>query len=142
MNNARFYYIIKSILLPVANIYNSSIVIILLAFLFIFFLEFANALQAGYCGIILGHRMNSAKAGYSILFGMIVYMISQILVVLFVFVIAMFNSEIMNLFYTTSIITVSVVKDLIYIAMGSYTAILIIGYFVNLKLLKQGVNID
>ena len=40
-----------------------------LALLFIFFIEFACGLQSGYSGIILGHKMNSAKIGFSVLFG-------------------------------------------------------------------------
>ena len=47
--------ILKNVLLPVANAYGSTIIKILLAFLFIFFLEFVNMLQVGYTGIILGY---------------------------------------------------------------------------------------
>ena len=45
--------LIKSFLMPLADIYNSTILNILLSFLFIFFLEFINALQSGYTGILL-----------------------------------------------------------------------------------------
>ena len=52
---------LKNFLLPLANIYNSTIIKIILAFLFIIFLELANTLQAGYTGLILGHRLNNNK---------------------------------------------------------------------------------
>jgi len=132
----------KNILLPVANIYSSTIIKILLAILFVFFLEFANVLQAGFTGIILGHKMNNAKTGLSVLFGFISYMITQILVVVMLFVVAIFNKDIMNLFYTTEIVNVHVIKDIVYLAMIIYTLVLIAVYFVNLKLFKKGVNVD
>ena len=53
--------ILKNILLPVANILDSTITKLLVSFLFVFFLEFVNVLQSGYTGIILGHRMNNTK---------------------------------------------------------------------------------
>lgn len=133
---------IKNILLPVANAYGSTIIKILLAVIFILFLEFANALQCGYTGIVLGHKMNSAKTGFSVLFGFIAYMVSQMFVILILFGVALFNKDIMNLFYTQEMINVDIIKNIIYLAMAIYTIVLIIFYFINLKLLKKGVNVD
>lgn len=134
--------ILKNILLPVANAYNSTILKILFAFLFIFFLEFANALQSGYSGIILGHKINNAKTGFSVLFGFLAYIITQIFALLMIFLVAIFNKDIMNLFYTTEIINVNTIKIIIYFAITIYTITLLAGYFINLKLFKKGVNID
>ena len=134
--------LIKNMLLPVAEAYGSTIIKMLLALLFVFFLEFANILQAGYTGIILGHKMNNGKTGFSVLFGFGVYIATQILAVLGIFVFALFNSDIMNFFYTTTIINVDVIKTIIYLAMVIYTLILILLYITNTKLFKKGVNID
>ena len=134
--------LIKSILLPVANAYNSTIVGMLAMLLFILFLEFANLLQSGFTGIILGHKMNSAKAGYSILFGIISYIVTQLFVLLILFIIALFNKDIMNLFYTTEIINIDTLKLMIYLSGAIYFITLCIGYIVNLKLFKKGVNVD
>ena len=134
--------LVKSILLPVATAYNSTIVKILLAFLFICFLEITNGLQAGYTGIILGHKKQGAKIGYSVLFGFITYFATQIFIVAIVFIVALFNKDIMNLFYTTEMINVDIIKLLIYLAITLYTLTLVILYFVNLKLFKKGVNVD
>ena len=90
---------LKNILLPIANAYGSTILKILSAFLFVFFLEFANALQSGYTGIILGHKMNGTKTGLSVLFGFISYMITQVFALLLIFIVALFNSDLMNLFF-------------------------------------------
>ena len=133
---------VKSLLMPLATIYNSTIVNILLAFIFICFLEIANGLQMGYTGIILGNRMGSAKTGYSILYGFISYIGSQIFVLLLTFIYALFNKDIMNLFYTVDSIGPETIKELIYLAIIIYSVTLIIVYFINLKIFKKGVNVD
>jgi len=134
--------ILKNILLPVANAYDSTIIKISLATFFVFFLEFANALQSGYTGIVLGHRMNNIKTGFSVLFGFGAYIITQMFALLMIFVVALFNKDIMNLFYTTQIINPETIKFIIFLAIIIYTIILIIGYFINLKLFKKGVNVE
>ena len=133
---------IKNLLLPFANAYNSTIIKLLLAFLFVFFLEFACLLQAGYTGIISGHKMNSGKLGFSFLFGFIAYTVSQLLVLVMIFIVALFNKDIMNLFYTTEMISVDIIKLIVYLSISIYTITLIVGYFINLNLFKKGVNVD
>ena len=134
--------LLKNLLLPVANAYGSTILKILLAFLFIFFLEFANALQAGFTGIILGHKMNNAKTGYSVLFGFGSYMAIQIFTLISIFVVALFNKDIMNLFITNTIANMEMIKVIIYLAIIIYTLAFVIEYIVNLKLFKKGVDVD
>lgn len=133
---------LKNILLPIANAYGSTIIKILMAFIFIFFLEFANALQSGYTGIILGHRQNNLKIGFSVIIGFVSYIVTQIIALAFVYLIALFNKDLMNLFFTNEIINVDMIKVIIYIAITIYTIILLGGYFINLKLFKKGVNVD
>lgn len=134
--------LLKSILLPIANAYGSTIIKILLAFLFIFFLEFANALQAGYTGIILGHKVNGGKIGLSVLFGSIVYMATQLCVLTIIFICALFNTDLMNLFNTKTMIDLNTMSTVIYLTMATYSLVVIALYFVNVKLLQKGVNID
>ena len=133
---------LKGVLLPVADIMGSTVVKIILAFLFVFFLEFTNLLQAGYMGIILGHKRNSMKTGFSVLFGFVSYMVTQIFALVVIFIVALFNKDIMNLFFTNEIINVDMIKVIIYLAIFIYTLTLIIGYVVNIKLFKKGVNVD
>lgn len=134
--------VIKNLLLPVADIYNSSIVKIILVFLFIFFLEMVNLLQVGYTGMILGNTMSNFKLGFSILFGFISYNISQVIVLIVLFITALFNKDIMNLFHTTEIINFDVLKTIIYISIFVYIFIIVLGYFINMKLFNKGVNVD
>jgi len=134
--------LLKNMLLPVATAYGSTIVKLLLAFLFIVFLEFVNALQAGYTGIILGHKMNNVKTGYSVLFGFGVYIVIQMIVLLVLLIISLFNPDLMNLFITNQMVNVELLKGVIYLTTIIYVITFIIGYIVNVKLFKQGVNVD
>ena len=134
--------LLKNLLLPVANAYGSTIIKILLSFLFIFFLEFLNALQSGFTGIILGHKMNNAKVGYSVLFGFGTYVITQVFALLMIFIVSLFNQDLMNLFITNELVNVDMIKIVIYLAIIIYTITLIVGYLINVKLFKNGVNVD
>lgn len=133
---------IKNILLPIADAYDSSILAILIAFLFIIFLEFTNILQCGFTGMILGNKSDSAKIGFSVLLGFIAFSVSQLFVLLVTFIVAIFNSDFMNLFITNDIVSIASIKNVIYMAMGSYSFVLIALTFINIKLLKKGVNVD
>lgn len=133
---------LKNILIPIANAYGSTIIKILMAFLFVFFLQFANMVQSGYTGIILGHRQNSAKIGFSVLLGFAAYIGTQMVALGMLFLLALFNKDFMNLFITNEIISVGVIKKIIYIALAIYTIIIVGIYFINLILFKKGVNVD
>ena len=134
--------ILKNTLTPMAEVYNSSILKIILAFMFIFFLEITNTIGVGYTGIILGHRMDSSKTGFSVIFGFISYIVLQILVLLLTFMAALFNKDLMNLFITTDNINIDIIKFTIYLACAIYILTIVITYLINLKLFKKGVNID
>jgi len=134
--------IVKNMLMPVATAYNSTVTKVLLAFLFICFLEFANILQSGYTGIILGHMKSNSKMVWSVLFGFITYVITQVFALLVIFITALFNKDIMNLFFTNNIINIDVLKFIIYMAIIIYTISLIVLYFINIKLFEKGVNVD
>ena len=129
-------------LLPIANAYGSTILKILLAFLFVFFIELANGLQAGFTGIILGHKMNNSKTGFSVLFGFLSYGATQVFGLLTIFIISLFNKDLMNLFITNEIINMEMLKVIIYLAITIYSMSFIIVYLVNIKLFKQGINVD
>ncbi len=134
--------LVKNLLLPVAELYDSSISVILAVLLFVLFLEFLNILQCGFTGIILGHRMNNAKSGLSVLFGFLTFGITQSFVLVIMFIVALFNEDFMNLFVTNTIINIGTLKSVIYIAVVSYTLVSILLCFVNIKFFKKGVNVD
>lgn len=134
---------IKNLLLPFADIYESSVLKILLAFFVVFFLEFANILQAGFTGIILGHKiMDTAKTGFSVIFGFLVYIATQVFSVVVMLIFGLFNENFMNLFITKNAIDIPTVKEVVYLAIAVYSISLIVIYFINQYLFKKGVNVD
>lgn len=134
--------ILKRSILTYASLYESSILKLIVSFLIVFFLQIACMLQSGYTGIILGHRKNSGKVGYSILIGFGVYIVSQILAVGVLFFVSLFNKDLMNLFITNELVNIHLLKDVFWISIGFYTLYLLVSYFLNLKLFQKGVNVD
>ena len=90
----------------------------------------------------MGHRKNNNKLAFSILFGFGTYLLTQIFTVLVVFIFALFNKDLINLFYTMDALSVSTIKLCIYLAIVIYTLNIFILYFVNSKLFSKGVNVD
>lgn len=134
--------VVKNLLLPLATVYESTVITIVLAFIFVCFLEIINMLQSGYVGIVLGHRKNNNKMLFSILFGFGTYLLTQIFAIVVVFIVALFNKDLMNLFYTMDSLNVDTVKLCIYLAIIIYTLNIVILYFVNSRLFNKGVNVD
>ena len=133
---------IKNLLLPLAEIYESTVIIIILEFVLVCFLEIMNMLQSGYVGIVLGHRKNNNKMMLSVVYGFVTYLLTQIFTIFVVFVVAIFNKDLMNLFYTMDSLSIGTIKLCIYLAIVIYTTNIFILYFVNSKLFSEGINVD
>lgn len=133
---------LKTALEFVASTYNSTVVEFLLITFAVFFLEMIFALLAGYIGLIIGHKSNNKKMGKSVLFGFIAYIIPQTLTLLIIFIIGLFNPDIMNLFNTTDMINLEVIKTIMYIGIVIYGFYIIAYYVIGKKLFEKGVNID
>jgi uncharacterized membrane protein YqhA len=134
--------IVKNVMLPIATMYDSTVLKIILTFVFIVFLEMLATLQAGFTGIILGYRHNNNKTGFSVIFGFVAYMLGQMLVLVSVFLLGILNSDIMMLFETNIMPNVETIKIILYLAIGVYSVLTAIYYVINKKLLSKGVNVD
>lgn len=134
--------ILKNILLPFTNLLDLSIIKILIIIIFILFLELFSGLLCGYIGIIIGHRFNDKKILNSVIFGFISYSISQIIVLIILFIFALFNNNIMNIFITNDLKDLNILKTISYIAILSYTIVIIINMYVSIKIFNKGVNVD
>ena len=108
----------------------------------IIFLEVFNAIQCGFLGIILGYKKNNKKIGYSVLFGFIAYLFSQSLVLFLVFIVGLFNSNIMDLFKNTIILNSDSFKLLVILAILIYSLIIGIMSIVCKRVFNKGVNIE
>lgn len=133
---------LKYILEMAATTYNSTVISFLLVVFVIFFFEILFVLLAGYFGIVIGHKANNGKMWKSILYGFILYMIPQVITLFIIFISALFNEGIMNLFTTTEMISVNIIKTVLFLGIILYTAYIIVYYICGKKQFEKGVNVD
>ncbi len=117
-------------------------ILFVISMLTIVFLEIFNAIQCGFLGIILGYRRNNGKIGYSILFGFLAYLIAQSIVLALVFIVGLFNGNIMALFENTAVINSEGFKVLVVLAIIIYLLLITIMNISCKKILNKGVNIE
>ena len=111
-------------------------------FILTVFLEIFNAIQCGFFGMILGHKKNNGKLGYSIAFGFIFYLVTQSLVLLSVYIVGLFNSSVMDLFNNTMLLDTGALKILVLVSSVLYIVIISIMNILCKRELNKGVNID
>ena len=122
---------------------NMSTSFFVIMFITLIFLEVFNAIQCGFYGMILGHKKNNNKLVYSILFGFLLYLLAQTLVLALVFVYGLFDSSIMELFKTNTFsIDVNAFKILAIVSSLLYLVIIFIMSILCKKELNKGVNIE
>jgi hypothetical protein len=134
--------IVKNLLFQFETAYDVNTFSILLAVFLVLLLEVINALQCGFSGIILGHKHNNGKGGFSVLYGFLMYGASQTFVLFVTFIAGLFDKDIMSVFKEKAVVSVSTIKSIIVIAIIAYILVSVIIYFVNVKLFKKGVNVD
>ena len=116
--------------------------IFVISFISIIFLEIFNAIQCGFLGIILGHKQNNGKIGFSVLFGFIAYLLSQSTVLLLVYIVGLFDNSIMNLFKSNILLETSSFKLLIFLSIILYIIIIGIMNIIGKIEFNKGVNIE
>lgn len=134
--------ILKGFLFGLASGIGSSTAELLTVTFTVFFVEILSALGCGFTGIILGHKMNSGKIGFSVLFGFAVYMFTQTLGLGMFFLFALGTPDIMNLFTSGTLVSAEALKQLLILAIPVYLVLCIATFVLNLWLLKKGVDID
>lgn len=113
-----------------------------LLLLSVLFLQVVNILQCGFSGIILGHKMNKAKIGWSVLAGFGLYAVGQLLLLAAVGIMALFNQDFMQLFTTAQIVNIQDIWPLMIACCILDAGLVAGGCCLNIKWLKQGVNVD
>ena len=122
---------------------NMNTIFFVTMFLIVVFLEIYNAIQCGFYGIILGNRKNNGKTGYSILFGFILYLVSQSIVLLLIFIYGLFDSSVMGLFQTATVsIDANAFKLLLVLASLLYVIIIYGMSLLCKRTLNKGVNVE
>lgn len=137
------WLIIKEYIKTITVGLNMSTLFFVLIAIVIIFLELFNAIQCGFLGIILGYKRNNGKVGFSVLYGFVIYLVAQTLVLSLVFVYGLFDSTVMELFKSGAIyIDVNAFKMLAIIASMLYVVIIFSMSIICKKIFNKGVNIE
>ena len=136
--------LVKQFIVPFADYLGASVWEIVLCLFVLLCLEFFNVAQLGFMGIILGHRYNQSKILLSVVFGFIAYMITQIVTVFGMLLVGLLNTDIMKIFKTSDVAQMKpeVIISTALIGTSFYALFCVIGFIMNTKFLKKGVNVD
>ncbi len=110
--------------------------------LFVLIAEFVNLLFAGFVGMVIGHRKENNKMGYSVLFGAIIYVAAQLIMLLTIFVVGLFNHNIMQILTSKQAVDVSTLITILGLGCIVYTLTATAIYLLGNCLFKKGVNVD
>lgn len=114
---------------------------LIISFVFIVLLEIIEMMQFGIFGLILGHKSNGSKMIKSIVIGIVSYNFTQVIMLGILYLIALINPNLMQLFETETP-SIEAVKQFIYISMCLYFIFNLVLYFVSRKLLSKGVDVE
>ena len=128
--------ILKNILNQI-NISNITIISTIL----IFYLEILFIILSGITAIILGYKQNNNKLVKSLIYGIIIYFLMQALILIIIFIVGLFNQQIMDLFKTNNM-TPNLLKQMLSLSTIIYIIYNIILYIIGNNTFKKGVNID
>lgn len=134
--------ILKTTIDGLANIFDTTLIGVILGTFLVLFLELLLGINTGITGIILGNKMNDKKTLFSIIFGFMVYIGYQMILLLVLFITALFNNDLMKIFTSNVMINFNIIKLVIILSIIFYSILVIINYFVGCKLIKNGVNVD
>ncbi len=133
---------LKAMLELAAGAYNTTVLKLLLLISFVLVLEIIFIVLIGYAGIILGHRSNQNKMVKTLIISFALYLLTQAITLGLIYVVGLFNSNVMNLINTTDIVNVDAIKYVMYAGIGIYIVYIIFYYILGKKQLEKGVNIE
>ena len=133
---------LKNFLKLTADAYDITVISLLLIISLVIFLEIIFIILIGYVGIIIGHKSNKNKMLKSTIIGIGLYLATSTMTLLIIYIIGLFNKNIMNVINTTEIVNVDAIKNIMIIGVGIYVIYNIVYYVIGKIQLKKGVNID
>lgn len=134
--------LLKESLEIAATVYNTTVLKLLLIIFFMLFVEIVFIILIGYVGIIIGHKSNQHKIIKSITIAFALYLGTQLLTLAIIYVVGLFNSNIMNLINTTYITNIDAIKWLMYLATLIYLVYTIFYYILGRRIFETGVDVD
>ena len=125
-----------------ATTYKLTVVNLLLLISIVIFFQMLFTSITGYVGIIIGHKSNKARIIKSVVIGFALYMLAQVVSIIFLFVFGIFNEDIMNLVNTTKTLNIDIIIYLMYGAIVLYLVYILVYYVLGKKQFEKGVNVD
>ncbi len=135
------WIMLKDAINKISNGFNMNTLLFVILVIIILFLEIINSIQSGYLGIILGFRKNDNKVAFSFIFGIIGYILSQSFVILSLFIVGLFNNNIMSIFKDTILLDNSTIKLISILSITIYILLIGLMNIICTKELKKGVNV-
>ena len=132
---------IKQSITGIADVYDSSVSGLLIVFFMILFLQETFVIQCGYTGAIIGFKADNHKIEKTVAIGIISYLVTGFTAILIMFVCALFNDGLMNLFRTNEVQNIKIFKQIMSGVGIYYLVVLCLFYFINVRLFKKGVNV-
>lgn len=133
---------LKGLINTITTGLNFSTTFFIVGMLSVIFLEIFNAIQCGFLGLIIGHKRNNNKTLLSVCSGFIVYLVAQSIVLAMVFIVALFDEGLMNMFTSNVLNNVASFKLLIILSIVLYVIIIFVMSIVCKKLLNKGVDVE
>jgi len=134
--------VLKEWLEIAASVYNTTVIKLLFVISFVIFLEILFILLVGYVGIIIGHRTNSKRMIKTLVIGFVLYMFTSGLTLVIMYIIGLFNSDVMNIINTNQVIGIDTIKLLMIFCIVIYLIYNLVYYFIGKWQFEKGVNID
>lgn len=104
-------------------------------------ISYASAVSMVYCALSIGHSFSKNKIGYSVVAGVVLYFIYQILNIATTLIFVLSNIEILNAIQTNTE-AVNIIQKIFIIAIANMLAIYISTYFTTNYQLKNRLNLD
>ena len=106
------------------------------------FLEVIYMLGCGILGTLIGHRSNNNRVLKSVIVGIILYFSIQIIILVLIYVMGLFDNSINVLLNNSVIKDLANVKNLIIVVDIIYILFISIMYIVGKKIFLKGINVE
>jgi hypothetical protein len=134
--------LLKDALEIAANTYNTTVFNFVFIVSFLIFLEIVFIILIGYVGIIIGHKSNKNKMVKTIIISFLLYMLTQIITLILIFIYGLLNPDVMNLIKTTSNISLDAIKNIMFLSIIIYIIYDLVYLFIGKIQLEKGINVD
>ena len=129
---------LKNFIEATAGVTGGNVVEFLVLIILVFFFEITTLISVAFCVIILRHSTTNLKAT---LLSAGSYLAIQAIFLLSLFLIGLFNPEVMELFKNSDSVSADSMKIIFYTAIIVYGLATVVMNCRNIKLLEKGVNV-